>query len=306
MARSTDPQQLCHDLLVAETEEQVMKALRAYDFWERREVWRPYGDISNNRGVVGNQQSSPVAALVEKLINSIDALLTCECRRKRIDPSGPQSPKTMQGAIEHLFGVKGGRIHTLDAHARTSLAQRIQLIATGGKSEPNYLIIDDGEGQNPSEFPNTFLSLLRENKTNIPFVQGKFNMGGTGVLQFTGKNSFQLIISRRQQDLTGAETKWGFTIIRRIAPAPGQPHSLYVYLAPEGNILCFESEYLMVYPGNYPSTYSESLVAGTCIKLWNYKLPGGLKTIATLDLRYALERYLPDPALPVRVRERRA
>jgi len=306
MTRNVDSAQLCHDLLVAETEEKVMEVLRECGLWERRDVWRPYGDISNNRGVVSNQQSSPVAALVEKLVNSVDALLTSECRRKKIDPASPQAPSTMQAAVEDLFRVKSGRIHTLDAHARTSIAERIQLIASGSKSEPNYLIIDDGEGQNPSDFPNTFLSLLRENKTNIPFVQGKFNMGGTGVLQFTGKNSFQLIISRRQQDLSDADIEWGFTIIRRIAPAPGQPYSLYVYLAPEGNILSFNSEYLMIYPGKYPLTYSESMVAGTCIKLWNYKLPGRLKTIATLDLRYALERYLPDPALPIRVRERRA
>jgi len=51
--------------------------------------------------------------------------------------------------------------------------------------------------------------------------------------------------------------------------------------------------------------YSESMTAGTCIKLWNYKFPGRLKTLATLDLRYALERSLPDPGLPIRVRERR-
>lgn len=164
MIRNVDSVQLCHDLLVAETEEQVIEALKAYGLWERRDVWRPYGDISNNRGVVSNQQSSPVAALVEKLVNSIDALLTSECRRKKIDPTSPQAPSTMQAAVEELFGVKGGRIHTLDAHARTSIAEKIQLIASGSKSEPNYLIIDDGEGQNPSDFPNTFLSLLRENR----------------------------------------------------------------------------------------------------------------------------------------------
>lgn len=305
MAKRLNPKELCHNLLVAETEEKVIEVLTEADLWGQREVWRPYGDISNNRGVVGNQQSSPVAALVEKLVNSIDALLTSECRRKGIDPRSSQAPITMEEAIENLFEVKGGHIHSLDASARTVLAKKIQLIATGSKSEPNYLIIDDGEGQNPSEFPNTFLSLLRDNKTNIPFVQGKFNMGGTGVLQFTGKNSFQLILSRRQQDQDGADENWGFTIIRRIAPVPGQPHSLFVYLAPDSNILRFKSEYLMIYPGNYPSIYSESMVAGTCIKLWNYKLPGRYKSIATLDLRYALERYLPDPALPVRIYERR-
>jgi hypothetical protein len=39
--------------------------------------------------------------------------------------------------------------------------------------------------------------------------------------------------------------------------------------------------------------------------MWNYKLQRGLKTIATLDLRYELERYLQEPVLPIRVCERR-
>jgi hypothetical protein len=34
-------------------------------------------------------------------------------------------------------------------------------------------------------------------------------------------------------------------------------------------------------------------------------LPGRLRTIATLDLRYSLEQHLQDPALPIRVQERR-
>jgi len=298
-------EELCHALLLAETEEKVSDILKLSNLWNRRDVWRPYGDISNNRGIVGNQQSSPVAALVEKLVNSIDALLITECERKGLDPTNSKAPSTMQEAVKRFFNVKGGVIHGLDAGERTILAERIQLVATGSKTEPNYIIIDDGEGQNPDDFPNTFLSLLRENKTKIPFVQGKFNMGGTGVLQFTGRHSFQLIISRRQQDLQSADNKWGFTIIRRIEPEVGQPHSLYVYLAPDNKVLSFEAEYITAMPGKYPEVYARSMVAGTCIKLWNYKLPGRLKSIITLDLRYALERYLPDPALPVRLIERR-
>jgi hypothetical protein len=172
------------------------------------------------------------------------------------------------------------------------------------------MIIDDGEGQAPDEFPDTLLSLLRENKTAIPFVQGKFNMGGTGVLQFAGTHSFQLVISKRQPDLPAKPSPrryhWGFTLIRRLDPGPSQPQTMYVYLAPGGQVLSFESDTLKVLPGNYPEAYVEELAAGTCIKLWNYKFPGRLKSMATLDLRYALERHLQEPALPIRIQERRS
>jgi hypothetical protein len=301
---------LCMALLRSETEEEVITQLLRAGFWEARNVWRPYGDIANNRGVVGNQQSSPVAALVEKLVNSIDAVLTAECLAESIDPTGPDAPRTMQEAAEELFEVPNGRIERLRASERTRLAESIQLIACGTRDQPAYLIVDRGEGQFPADFPTTFLSLLRENKTRIPFVQGKFNMGGTGVLQFAGSNSFQLILSRRRPDLVSPasnpdENRWGFTIVRRLDPAGDQPQSTYVYLAPDGVIPSFPGNPIDVLPGEYPELYRSPLEAGTGIKIWNYKFPGRLKTIATLDLRRALEEYLQDPALPIRIRERR-
>jgi len=300
-----DARELFNQLIIAESEIDLIHILKSFNLWDTRDNWRPYGDIPNNLGIVHNQQSSPVAALVEKIVNSIDAILISESNRKGIKPSDKSAPRSMQDAVKMFFNITGGKIHLLDAKARTSIANRIQIITSGSKTEPNYIIIDDGEGQNPMDFSTTFLSLLRENKTSIPFVQGRFNMGGTGVLQFTGKNSFQLIVSRKQQDLPDANIKWGFTITRRIEPSEDQSHSLYVYLAPNDNILSFEAEYIMAYPGDYPNLYSEAMTAGTFIKLWNYKLPGRLKSIATLDLRYALEKFLPDPALPIRIRERR-
>jgi len=307
---STEHRDLCLCLLKSESEADVIAVLRDGGLWDDRAAWRPYGDISNNRGIVGNQQSSPVAALVEKLVNSIDAVLIAECRRQGIDPAGAGAPQTMERAAERFLGVRDGRIQNLDAGSRTRYAERIRLVACGTKDQPSYLIVDDGEGQAPDDFPDTLLSLLRENKTAIPFVQGKFNMGGTGVLQFAGTHSFQLVISRRQPDLSSGSSSrrhhWGFTLLRRLDPGPSQPQTMYVYLAPGGQVASFEADTLPVLPGRYPEAYVGGLAAGTCIKLWNYKFPGRLKTLATLDLRYALERHLQDPALPIRIHERRS
>lgn len=306
----THEKELCLRLLRAETEEEVVSVLQSKGLWDDRSLWRPYGDITNNRGVVGNQQSSPVAALVEKLVNSIDAVLIAECLRQGVDPASRDAPQTMQAAAKRFLNIPEGRVQNLDANGRTQYAERIRLVACGTKDQPAYLIIDDGEGQAPDEFPDTLLSLLRENKTAIPFVQGKFNMGGAGVLQFAGTQSFQLIISKRQPYLPAKPSPrrhhWGFTLIRRLDPGPSQPQTMYVYLAPGGKVPSFESDTLPLLPGRYPDAYIEPLSAGTGIKLWNYKFPGRLKTLATLDLRYALERHLQDPGLPIRIQERRA
>lgn len=299
----------CLNLLQSETEEKVVEVLKKYGYWADRSAWKPYGDMPNNRSIVGNQQSSSVAALVEKLVNSIDAILMAECYRKGIDPKSSKAPKSMREAAELYFGIKDGRIQTVDASKRREFAERIQLVATGTKESPAYLIVDDGEGQSPDKFEDTFLSLARENKTKIPFVQGKHNQGGTGVLQFAGINSFQLIISKRQPyaPSEGKESeKWGFTLVRRLDADEDHPQSTYVYLAPNGKILSFDADTLPLRPGKFPYAYEEEVSAGTCIKVWNYRLQKGLKTIATLDLRYALERFLQEPVLPVRICERRA
>lgn len=306
-----DTKEFCLRLLKCELEEEIVAILKEYGYWDDRSVWKPYGDIQNNRSIVSNQQSSAVAALVEKLVNSIDAVLTAECYRRGVDPKSSNAPQSMREATQEFFGIKDGRIQSLDSSERTRFAQRIQLVACGTKDKPAYMIVDDGEGQSPDQFHETFLSLVRENKIRIPFVQGKFNMGGTGVLQFAGENNFQLIISKRQPDAftnsnDSDKDKWGFTLVRRLYPDSDHPQSMFVYLAPQGKILRFESDSLPLRPGRFPQAYEGDLTAGTCIKVWNYKMQKGLKTIATLDLRYELERFLPEPILPIRICERRS
>jgi len=311
MATMEEPKakKLCFELLSSETEDEVVDVLKKWGFWEDVNNWRPYGNVQNNRGIVSNQQSSPVAALVEKIVNSIDAVLTGECFKIGIEPTSTKAPKTMQNAVEQFFQVKDGRIENLSASQRTNLAEMIVLVATGARETPNYVIIDQGEGQSPDKFESTFLSLLRDNKTRIPFVQGKYNMGGTGVLQFSGKNSFQLIISKRQPCINQASSsladKWGFTLTRRLGPNIDQPQSSYVFLAPNKMIPFFSDDSLELLPGKYPYAHQQPIQAGTCIKLWNYKFPGKIKSIATLDLRWALERHLQNPSIPIRISERR-
>jgi hypothetical protein len=147
----------CLNLLQSETEEEVINVLKKYGYWEERSAWKPYGDMPNNRSIVGNQQSSSVAALVEKLVNSIDAILMAECYRNGVDPKSPKAPKSMREAAEIYFGIKDGQIQTIDTSGRKEFAERIQLVATGTKENPAYIIVDDGEGQSPDKFEDTFL-----------------------------------------------------------------------------------------------------------------------------------------------------
>src|SRR5258706_603717 len=69
---------LCLALMRADSEAEVVRILTEASYWGDKRVWRLYGDRENNFSTIGNQQNRPDAALVEKLINSVDARLMHE------------------------------------------------------------------------------------------------------------------------------------------------------------------------------------------------------------------------------------
>ena len=149
-----------------------------------KECWRAFGGNENNFSIIGNQQGAPEAALVEKLINSVDAVLLKECLIRGIDPESDEAPQSIPGALQQFFGVKDGLISNLSVQERNEMSRSIILAATGERSKPNYVIVDSGEGQEPEKMHDTILSLSKSNKLRVPFVQGKFNMGEQGYFSF--------------------------------------------------------------------------------------------------------------------------
>lgn len=296
--------ELAINLIKSEKEREVIKLLKKAGYWNDNDQWQYYGNMENNFSIIGNQQSSAEAALVEKLINSIDAVLISECLKRGIHPESDEAPTSIKDAVNQFFHVYGGSLTNIDASQRTKLSDYVSLVATGYKTRPTYSIIDRGEGQYPEDFPQTFLSLAKSNKIKIPFVQGKFNMGGSGVLQFCGKHNMQLIVSKKNTEI-GRPSKWGITIVRRQDPKHGYKSSSYTYLAPEGEILTFEADSLDVLPSEYPDAYGEPLQSGTFIKLYEYDMTTGLKSNIKFDLYNRLNTLLPELALPVRMYERR-
>jgi hypothetical protein len=165
------------------------------------------------------------------------------------------------------------------------------------------------------------MSLDRRNKLRIPFVQGKFNFGGTGALMFCGRRKLQLLITRRDPELLAGMDKrgkhWSLTVVRRESPpeGPGQVRNPYFkYLAPvgaddtpgKGEVLSFDSESMVLMPeGN--SAYARQIEWGSCIKLYEYDMRGFKGHILRRDgLLARLEIILPEVALPVRLHECRA
>ena len=280
--------QLFNKLYFAQTETDVDKIINTHPYIFKPENWHPLGGNDNNFGVIENQQSAPIAALIEKITNSIDAVLMKKCLAAGIDPKSSQAPRSMEEARTNFFpNHRDWDLATL----RNQQAESIQTLADGPRGKTSLIIYDDGEGQHPEEFENTFLSLLRGNKNEIHFVQGKYNMGGSGAIVFCGKKRYQLIGSKRY-DNTG---EFGFTLIREHPLSQVEKgvkkNTWYEYLKIDGKIPAFQADRQNL------SLYNRPFTTGTIIKLYSYDL-SGISDISR-DLNQSINEYLFEPVLPV-------
>lgn len=320
---------LCLALIKADIEEEVIGLLKELALWDKKDLWRFYGDYENNYNTIGNQQGRPDAALVEKVVNAVDARLMNECLARGIDPEGPQAPQSIRQAVAMFFdeaydsdSPHAGQVKNWPDARRTETARWLTLVATGAGAKsgnPCFTISDRGEGQTPERMPDTFLSLTKSNKLRIPFVQGKFNMGGTGVFEFCGPNGLQLILTRRNPDILKgqlthpSDAQWGFTVVRRENAGAGPVrNSVYTYLAPvgadkkpcQGGVLRFTADSMPIFPQGR-SAYARESQWGTLVKLYEYAATGFKSNIirSTPSLLSRMDLLLPDVALPVRLYE---
>jgi len=311
---------LCIKLIAADTEADVTKHLQQAGLWDDVRLWRWLGDEEYNYSSVGNQQSRAEQAIIEKLINSIDSKLLAAARIEGLlprigdSPQAPDTPRTIKEARERFFSEKIKDLETL--------SHGITVAATGarprdGRGRPCFTIVDDGEGQTPGAMPDTILSLHKGNKDKIKFVQGKFNMGGTGVLEFCGlERNLHLVVSKRCPDLlpqaleNPSDAHWSFTVIRREDPTDGKS-SRFTYLAPvaatahprAGGLLHFASETLAIFPEKN-NAYAREARWGTLIKLYEYDAQRFRQSMMFKDsLMYRARLLLPEPALPIRFHE---
>ena len=252
--------------------------------------WVPYGDNESYFGVIENQQASPIPALVEKITNSIDAILMKHCYEEGIDPKSPDAPKSVENAVSIFFP----NASNWDLPGKRSIqAENIQIIADGPRKNTSLIIYDDGEGQCPKDFKNTFLSLLRGNKNEIQFVQGKYNMGGAGAVVFCGKKRYQLIASKRFR----GNSKFGFTLLRKHPLSDSEKrtkkNTWYEYLTIDGEIPAFDIKALDI------GLLKRQFTTGSIIKLYSYDLPTGSRSVISRELNQSINEYLFEPALPI-------
>lgn len=281
--------QLFMGLLAAGTEDDVQAILDAEGLTTDATKWTPYGDNEAFYGVVENQQAHPVPALVEKVTNGIDAILEKKVLQDGIDIRSEQAPRSVAEALDRYF--PDHRNWDL-GDARRRQARELQIVASGPRRDTSLLVYDDGVGQAPADFSRTFLSLLRGNKNDVHFVQGKYNMGGAGAIAFCGDRRFQLVASKRYD----GSQPLGFTLLRRhppkLAEAAKRKNTWYEYLVFDGAVAAIDIDELEI------GLEGRKYRTGSLLKLYSYRLPEGARSIISRDLNLSLNEFLFEPALP--------
>lgn len=273
----------------AETESDIDRIISDNQEIFSQENWKPYGDQENNFGVIENQQANPIAALIEKITNSIDAILMKRCYQENIAPRSDVAPQSIDEAVNRFFPASTNWDLSRSQHKQ---AEDIQIIAHGPRKDTSLVIYDNGEGQAPDDFGNTLLSLLRGNKNDIPFVQGKYNMGGSGAIVFCGKKRYQLVASKR---FNGGP--FGFTIVRKHplsrSEASKYKSTWYEYFTVANQIPRFDIQELDL------GLRGRQFKTGTLLKLYSYQLPPGSRSVISRDFNQSINEYLFEPALPI-------
>lgn len=292
-SNNTNNEELFFELFNAKDEEELVKVIESHSHIFDDKNWKPLGNNDSNYGIVKNQQSNPIAALIEKVTNSIDALLTKKCYEAGIDPKSKDAPKSMSDAIDRFYPNRNWDLQEF----RRKQAEEIQIIADGkgpkSKKTPydtSVIVYDDGEGQHPHDFEKTFLSLVRGNKNDVQFVQGKYNMGGSGSIVFCGKGRYQLIASRKY-DKTG---DFGYTLIREHPKrsTDQSKETWFEYLLINGKIPSFKIDKINL------GLENRKFESGSIIKMYSYEFPKGYSGFAQ-DLNQSINEYLFNPALPI-------
>jgi hypothetical protein len=294
--------ELCFRLLAAESEKEVLEIMEGSPDMKKASNWRPLDNRETNFNVTSNQASDGGKALTELMTNMVDAVLMKHAYLKKIDPKSPKAPRTMYEAVDKLVKpLQGGKLVNLDPNdpwLREFASKNLVIGITGAKNKkqglPCYTFVDNGEGQKPEDFKHTFLSLSEGNKRSIPFVQGKYNMGSSGVLGYCGRQWFKLIVSRRYD----GKSPWGWTLMRR-RPGDGMPVAEY-FVQADGSIPSFDADVLYPYLRGDRKRYDGvHLATGTVIKLFDYQV--GSKFLSFRGSREALNENLVETILPFRL-----
>lgn len=248
--------------------------------------WNPLGGRINNLSTV-NLGSDPAAGVIERITNSMDAVIESSLNGHDAENRNPRE------IVEELFSIKDGRLKSIkDFKKQNELTKKIQVtvLDSGNTNRPTLEIRDHGIGVDAKDFSNTVLSLNSNNKIKKQHLLGAFGQGGATSFSY---NDLTLIMSKKNKKGCNV-ISWTFV---RINPGKQQDkHGWYEYCIDKKTGLPFviqDNEHLFE-PG--------TLIRHVMMDLGKYK---GRITTPSNSLWFLCHNYLFDPILPFTIADRR-
>lgn len=249
-------------------------------------TWPSIGGLRNN-SLACDLASGPMPALIERVTNGQDAVVENGMVLASLTGILPE-PKSPREAVSILFGIDDEMDSTPHAILADVASKLVVSLHDGSEHQtPTCIIRDKGIGQHPSRFPATLLSLCSDNKTDKPWLHGRYNAGSSASYKFA---SATIVTSRRNPDLAEEADEVGTTVVLhdpRRRPGP------CVYMADKNE------EILRLDLPEFDH--------GTEIKLVDYDLPkhNAKADHATNSLRQAFFAHFVRPSMPFCISENR-
>lgn len=218
---------LLNSLLKAETIPEFKLALSTIsgDF-----KWMPYGNTTGNKGQI-KIATDPVRALVERIINSIDAVTERGLQEAGVDNNLPRTKDELETLNLHS-----------PRHAVTNYVPErndhilVQVSSKQGWESSDVSIWDKGIGIQPSDFFSTILSLSGSNKISKPYQVGMYGQGGASSIGRVSNDGYVLIASRPK------DGPLGFTVVRYEKPSANDKRGYYVCLVDKDGAVPFADD----------------------------------------------------------------
>jgi hypothetical protein len=287
------PRELSERVFTLKTREECEQWLREVDKAVGGLKWANLGGRDDNVHTV-QVATDPAAALVERVTNSIDAVIDLETIRRGETPASPQE------AAQKYFGIPKRGVSEMPMTERQKVAEHIRVTnqESGIQEKPTVEISDAGTGQHPVVFPDTLLSLHKGNKKSKMHQMGVYNAGSAATYAFS---PYTIIASRSAPDIlpAGMADETGVTVVRYNELDPEKFKSgTYEYCTDAAD----EILRLDLPGGKLPNTDH-----GTYVKHVEYELSSYSRSAhePKSSLHHLLNAALPDPVLPFWVEEAR-
>jgi len=295
--------QMLFKLLSCSSSDEIDHYIKSDSFFNEANCkWKPYGGRENNAGQVEGQMKSSSNALVEKLTNSIDALLMRRCYEVEgaaPDSKDPKLPKSLSEAINKYFGSED----EINKKRSDWAKHHLVVLAEGDKKKPTLTVIDRGEGQSPERIQNTIVHLSGSIKQNVDFVFGKYHQGGSAAIRFCGSKArcYQLVLSRRAETIADKSkpNDYGWTLVRRNYKSRT---AFYEYCTDkDGSTFSFKFEKSLKIDG-----LDIEFADGCLVKLYDYYLdnPSNI-TFGRKSLAFDIDQKLQKSPLPIYLQDMR-